>query len=514
MKPAHREAFYASLAVSFCAFSLARAQVGRRIAHDAFPSVVVLVTEDASGQPRTLGSGFFVRSEVIATNLHVIQGASKGYVKFVGQQAKYEVAGIVGIDRVRDLALLEVTGAKAPSLALGDASEVAAGDEVYVVGNPRGLEGTISQGIVSGVRQVRAGILIQITAPISPGSSGGPVLNTKGVVIGIATATVEHGQNLNFAVPASYLVALLSNTNPVRPLFLETNPGQYKPSPLKRPSPGCTPGPSVSNEVHLLACRRLSAKSSYKEAERECRKALKIDPTNVEAHYYLGIGLSERGETYEAIAEFREAVRLDPENAQTHAGLGIALHRSGELDESIFEYRRALNLKSQDVATRMLLGLVLVWEKAEDDRKKGNWDAALTEYREALELLAPLQEKSELAQAHYGIGVALEHKGDEAGAVDEYREALRLNPNHARAHGGLSSVLSKKGDIDGAIVEMREAARLEPNQASAHRILGFLFRVKGDRQAALDEFRKAYLLSPNDPEIRADYEGVLRESNH
>jgi hypothetical protein len=96
---------------------------------------------------------------------------------------------------------------------------MAVGDEVFVAGNPQGLEGTFSQGIVSGIRDVESGTLLQITAPISPGSSGGPVLNSEGKVVGISVATFTSGQNLNFAIPANYLASLLiaSNTNGVIP---------------------------------------------------------------------------------------------------------------------------------------------------------------------------------------------------------------------------------------------------------------------------------------------------------
>lgn len=84
------------------------------------------------------------------------------------------------------------------------------GDEVYAVGNPLGLEGTFSRGIVSGIRQIGSETLFQITAPISPGSSGGPILDTRGKVIGVAMATFKGGQSLNFAIPVAYLKSLLS----------------------------------------------------------------------------------------------------------------------------------------------------------------------------------------------------------------------------------------------------------------------------------------------------------------
>ncbi len=186
-------------------------QTARRVAETTFPSVVLLVMEDSNGQTVSLGSGFFVSSNVVATNLHVIESATRGYAKLVGQRTKFDIVGIVGIDSSRDLALLMLEGAKAPFLSVSANGTVAVGDDVYVVGNPQGLEGTLSQGIISSLRRIGNDTLMQITAPISPGSSGGPVLNSEGKVIGVAVATLKGGQNLNFAIPSSYLSPLISN---------------------------------------------------------------------------------------------------------------------------------------------------------------------------------------------------------------------------------------------------------------------------------------------------------------
>ena len=198
--------------------SSSEAQVVRQIAQRALSSVVLLVMADPSGQPVALGSGFFVRQGVVATNYHVIEGAASGYAKGVGQQAKHDILGVVAADGERDLALLSVAEQTSKALPLGDSTKAAVGDKVYAVGNPRGLEGTFSEGIMSGIRQIGPDTVLQITAPISPGSSGGPVLDSEGKAIGVATATYSGGQNLNFAIPASYLTPMLANTHPVRPL--------------------------------------------------------------------------------------------------------------------------------------------------------------------------------------------------------------------------------------------------------------------------------------------------------
>ena len=201
-----------------CNLQIVTAQSAQEIARSAFGSTVLLVMEDGNGQPLSLGSGFFVSENEIASNLHVIEGASRGYARVVGQQTRFDIEGITAIDAERDLVILRVTGSQRITLSLSDSENAQVGETVYAVGNPQGLEGTFSQGIVSSIREVGNDKLLQITAPISPGSSGGPVLNSKGEVIGVSVATYRGGQNLNFAIPSNYLSSLISQSGSVRPL--------------------------------------------------------------------------------------------------------------------------------------------------------------------------------------------------------------------------------------------------------------------------------------------------------
>ena len=198
-----------TLLLTLCFIQPASAQTGPEIARKAFASTVLLVMEDSRGQPVSLGSGFFVGDGEIATNLHVVRGAVRGYAKIIGQSAKFDIENVIATDNRRDLAILKISGAKAAPLVFGDSETVQVGEPVYAVGNPQGLEGTFSQGIVSALRELDTNRLLQITAPISPGSSGGPVLNGKGHVIGVSVATYKEGQNLNFAIPAAALQVLM-----------------------------------------------------------------------------------------------------------------------------------------------------------------------------------------------------------------------------------------------------------------------------------------------------------------
>jgi len=194
----------------------------REIASRISRSLVLVVMQDNEGEPIARGSGFFFDVRVgghprlppgvlfvdgdIVTSLHIFKRASQGYIKTLGEGLTYRITEIVGVDLEHDLCVFKAAGASMQPLSLATETKVAVGEDVYVGGNPRGLEATISKGIVSAIR-TNAG-LIQIDAPISPGSSGGPVVNTRGDVIGIVSLSLTEGQNLNFAIDRSFLAAL------------------------------------------------------------------------------------------------------------------------------------------------------------------------------------------------------------------------------------------------------------------------------------------------------------------
>jgi hypothetical protein len=186
------------------------AQDAVQVARKAFPSTVLIICKDANGQQVSLGSGFVVAPSVIATNYHVIDGAVSATVKVVGDRHTHNVSHIRNIDTRNDLALLAVSDLKAPVVEIGDSNGLEVGATVYAVGNPRGLEGSFSQGIVSAIRPIDNVSLLQITAPISPGSSGGPIMDASGKVVAVSVATYKGGQNLNFAIPSKAIHSLIS----------------------------------------------------------------------------------------------------------------------------------------------------------------------------------------------------------------------------------------------------------------------------------------------------------------
>jgi S1-C subfamily serine protease len=236
---------YASLVLLLLLSPDARAQSATTIADATFRSVVLVTMEDAKGRPVAMASGFVIRDDLVVTNFHVIKEAFRGHVRIVGEQAAYAIAGVASMNRAKDLAVLKITGIKAPSVLLGTDADVRVGDKIYAVGNPLGLEGTFSDGIISGIRRAGSFRLLQITAPISPGSSGGPILNASGKVIGIAVSTLREGQNINFAIPVSELEPLVLNVGRLLPLprsAINANTA----TPTVPPVPQCSASPPPS----------------------------------------------------------------------------------------------------------------------------------------------------------------------------------------------------------------------------------------------------------------------------
>jgi S1-C subfamily serine protease len=157
------------------------------IAKAANGAIVSIVMSDKDGHAIAQGSGFLVSKDGrILTNYHVIENGSAAIVK-LPDGAFFGVEGVIATDKARDIALIKANGESFRTVPLGDSDGLQVGEEIVAIGNPLSLESTVSSGIVSGIRTVKeqGGKFLQITAPISPGSSGGPLFNMAGEVVGI-----------------------------------------------------------------------------------------------------------------------------------------------------------------------------------------------------------------------------------------------------------------------------------------------------------------------------------------
>ena len=311
----------------FCILSTAPAQTVPQIAEKALAVTVSLEMQDRNGVPLGRGSGFFVRPNLIATNYHVIEGAAGGTAKLVGKDTSYTIEGFTATDKINDLALLKVTIRGIKPLPLGDSDAVRVGETVYVTGNPLGFEGTFSDGIISGRRDRNTKERLQMTAPISPGSSGGPVLNVKGKVIGVAVSSHRRldAQNLNFAIPSNTLKALLSRTRPVK-TFLQENQ-------------------SISAETYFFRGNVNYESGLYWAAIGQFNAAIHLKQDFADAYYNRGLAKIRLGKYTTAIADYDTVIRLKSNDASAYLNRGKAQCDSGQHFGAIADYNTAIRLK-------------------------------------------------------------------------------------------------------------------------------------------------------------------------
>jgi S1-C subfamily serine protease len=175
-------------------------------------AVVVLDSYNDQGVRASQGSGFVSSPDgTVLTNYHVIRGASRMTAR-MHDQSIHEVEYVGGFDIQHDVAVIKIEGANLPSIHVGTSAGIKTGDHVVALGAPLGLESTLSDGIISAIRESGTFRLFQTSAPISRGSSGGPIFDDYGNVIALAVATIETGENLNFAVPIDSAKTLLTQS--------------------------------------------------------------------------------------------------------------------------------------------------------------------------------------------------------------------------------------------------------------------------------------------------------------
>jgi hypothetical protein len=182
------------------------AEIAKKVA----TTVVVIQGKTDSGQ--ILGSGFIVSSDgKIVTNLHVIREMKAATVQLANGET-FDSVSVLATDERRDLAVIKISGFNLPVLDLGDSDGATVGEPVVVVGSPRGLDGTVTAGIVSSIRDTGEGFkVLQTDAAVNPGNSGGPLVNAKGQAIGVVSFKLRSTEGLNFAVPINYVRGLLNN---------------------------------------------------------------------------------------------------------------------------------------------------------------------------------------------------------------------------------------------------------------------------------------------------------------
>jgi hypothetical protein len=334
------------------------------------PSVVAIATYDSQGEALMTGSGFFLRPGQVVTNLHVIRGAQRTEIKTLDGKGKvFPVVGLLASDEEGDLALLSVEmppdRQRASELAHVLPDE---GEQIVVIGNPLKLEGSVTDGIVSAVREVpNVGKIIQITAPISHGNSGSPVFNMKGEVVGVVTVKVTNGQNINLAIGAARVEQL--------------RPGQLR-------SIGSLPAKEKLGDVAETSYRTgLDSLwlGNYDNAIGYFETAANRNPRRADAWVQVGYCKVKQGKNAEAIRAYQHALELRPNSEEIHNKLGDAYYYAGRMSEAIAAYNRAADLRPDNAEAHYNLAVAYF--------ESGNERQALSEARILRQLDGKLYDK-------------------------------------------------------------------------------------------------------------------------
>ncbi|MFZ3091422.1 MAG: tetratricopeptide repeat protein [Nitrospirota bacterium] len=393
-------------------------------------AVVVVVAFDEKNKPISQGSGFIVRSDgAVITNYHVISNAKN--IKIKASDKILDVEGFLHIDKENDLVILKAKGKNLPTLKIGDIGKMNIGDKVYVISSPQGLENTISDGILSGVREITPKRkILQITAPVSSGSSGGPVFNKNGEVIGIATFIIKEAQNLNFAMPVN---------------LIKDKIGSKKVTALK--DAGIIDYTKTAEYWFTLGYYYHDA-GLYDKAIEAYTSAIALDPNDAQVYYNRGRAYSFKKQYDRAIEDYNKAIAINPNHAQVYYMRGIAYDRKEQYDRAKEDYNKAIDINPNYADAYTMRGTAYVGKK--------QYDRAIEDFNKAIAL------DPNDAFAYTSRGFAYYRKGQYDRAIEDYNMAIAINPNDAEAYGMRGTAYYRKGQYDRAIEDFNKATAIKP----------------------------------------------------
>jgi tetratricopeptide (TPR) repeat protein len=413
------------------------------------------------------------------------------------------VNGVAAWDKETDVAILSLTSrTNIQPLELSSGALPPVGAKVYAIGNPLGqFANSLSDGLVSGHREPgtvphfpNLPTMIQTTAPISHGSSGGPLLGADGKVVGVMTQTWEDvgGRNVNLAVPIRHVARLLDRCE---------DSGSLTKLPLVRE-------PDASDFIDRGDA--FTRKGEFDNAIKEYTEAIRLDASCRFAYVFRGNAWYEKKEYDRAIQDFGEALRLDPASASIYCLRGAVWAIKNDLDRAIEDFDEAIRLDSANADAFVSRGQAWL--------AKNNYDQAIQDYDHAIRLdpsKAPIVEekrriawsrKAEVDRARsarsndsiasFNSGRSWLAKKELDRALQEFNEAIRLNPAFGSAYGQRGIVWAQKRDYDRAIADYSEAIRLIPNEAWNYFNRGLAWSRKREFDNAIQDFDTALRINP------------------
>jgi len=426
------------------------------IINETKPSVVVIRTFTRDGKPLATGSGFFITDTGdIISNRHVFQGAHKAEAETTA--GKFPITKVQDQDPNNDLVRLSLgkTGRQFQPLKMSQ-SMPEVGEKIMVIGSPLGLEATVSDGIVSAKRKFPPfGTVIQITCPISPGSSGSPVMNMMGEVIGIATFQIQQGQNLNFAIPISHAKALKAVEG------VELTAADFVSTQLIE----ALENPFDKGEI-------LFSREQYEGAIPYFKKAAEKDPYSAEAYYYLGVCYREIGAT-DAIDAFKKAIEINPDYIEAYYELGVAYNQLNMKAEAIEAFKKVLDINPDHEDALLNLGIAYCLDK--------NFSAATPVLKRSVEILPN-------KRAYYFLGVSYAGQTQHDRAIYAFKQAIEIDADYLEAYIALGASYGMVENVTQGIKTLNKAVVLDPQNPYVHYLLGLLHLANHDPRSAEGEY--------------------------
>jgi len=424
------------------------------------PSAVAIETYDSKGEKLSRGSGFFVEADRIVTNRHVLEGAYRAEVHS-SSGAVFPVKGVLAVDAEGDIALLKIDAPAPPVRPLPlDKTSPQEGESVVVIGNPLGLEGSVTNGIVSAVRDIPTfGRIIQITAPISSGSSGSPVVNMQGQVIGIATLQITGGQSVNFAIPSERISQLQVAQTMSSLAELVASTGRNKRAKAVQ---------FFRDGLSFLS------KDDCEKALPYFEKAVESDGNYAEAWAQTGFCNEKLGRHAEALEASKKAVTLRP-SAESYFNIGLASFYLKQYKDAAEAYRQSIKLDPYNAAdAQYALGLVY--------RDWGKPDEEIQAYKQAIRL------RPDYTVAFERLGSRYLKSKKYSEAVEIFRQLGALKPGDANAPNNMGEAYFELNKLNEAVESFRQSIRLKPDFGKAYYNLGRTLMAMGNRDAALEQY--------------------------
>ena len=409
----------------------AQAKTASEIYEQAAKSTVVVGNFDAKGKQQSMGSGVVMPDGDVVTNCHVVKGASRLTVR-VGKTER--PATLRFSDWDRDVCTLSSTGLNAPSATVGSSTTLKVGARVYAIGAPKGFELTLSDGIVSSLRELEGGRYIQTTAAISPGSSGGGLYDDNGALVGLTTFYFAEGQSLNFAVPIDWVKDLSKRSTKTQHTEKTTTTWMAKAIELE------TRKDWISMQAHCLQWVDAQPKSNiawfslaishtkkqqFLLAVQAYQKAILINTEHAQSWSNLAGVYGDMQHYVKAIEAYQSALRLNPESAVLWYNLAVAYDNTKQYQKSINAYVQTLRISPESTNAWINLG------SAYSDTKQ--YTKAIEAYQEVVRI-SPTD-----IDAWYNLGITHNDMKQYLEANKAYEQVLKLNPEHASAWYRLGS---------------------------------------------------------------------------